>query len=344
MAEIDRGKRQIATFKNKVEPLVPEFRRIVPDRKSITVTKESVMNCTYSELYSENENQEGLFIQKHSINDGHCNTGNWEEYLNKQLVAQADLNYRFLSPINPNTPDKLDTPSPKSIISNNGCVEIDNSSQTILNGNSYEAHLTVKEGFAKIPDGYVEMQDTDGNWNIVVINGEELSWTNVQDKDIIIPEVTGNVRFVFDEGCTDATHTVTLRWVANGVEITEPEVKTVTHGSTFSPASYQNDKVITGYHVTDMNPRDNFIVNSDRTVVYTCEKNQYTVTYVGNHATLTESKEEVRAKDVNVGDLIALSVAEDVKVGDSIVISKGNKAFAKVSKPRSRALQAQKEN
>lgn len=57
-----------------------------------------------------------------------------------------------------------------------------------------------------------------------------------------------------------------------------------------------------------------------------------------------ESKEEVRAKDVNVGDLIALSVAEDVKVGDSIVISKGNKAFAKVSKPRSRALQAQKEN
>lgn len=292
MAEVNRGKRQIATFGNKVKSLVPSFRQTIPDRESITVTKQSVTGREYAP-YSENENQEGMFIQAHSINDGHCNNGNWTEYHTNQLVAQADLNYRFLSPINPNTPNKPDTPSPKSIISNNGCVEIDNSSQTILNGNSYEAHLTVKEGFAKIPDGYVEMQDTDGNWNIVVINGEELSWANVQDKDIIIPEVTGNVRFVFDEGCTDATHTVTLRWLANGVEITEPEVKTVTHGNTFSPASHQNDRDITGYHITSMSPNNDFIVNSDSTVVYTCEKNQYTVTYVGNHATLTDSTQTV---------------------------------------------------
>lgn len=43
-----------------------------------------------------------------------------------------------------------------------------------------------------------------------------------------------------------------------------------------------------------------------------------------------EIKEEVRAKNVSVGDLIEFTVAEDVKVGDSLVISKGNKAFAKV--------------
>ena len=43
-----------------------------------------------------------------------------------------------------------------------------------------------------------------------------------------------------------------------------------------------------------------------------------------------ESKEEVRAKNVNVGDLIPFTVTEDVKVGDSIVISAGKKAYAKV--------------
>ena len=43
-----------------------------------------------------------------------------------------------------------------------------------------------------------------------------------------------------------------------------------------------------------------------------------------------ESKQEVRAKNVNVGDLIPFTVTEDVKVGDSVVVSRGNKAFAKV--------------
>lgn len=43
-----------------------------------------------------------------------------------------------------------------------------------------------------------------------------------------------------------------------------------------------------------------------------------------------ESKKEIRAKNVNVGDLIELTVAEDFKIGDSIVISTGNKAVAKV--------------
>ncbi len=43
-----------------------------------------------------------------------------------------------------------------------------------------------------------------------------------------------------------------------------------------------------------------------------------------------ENKAEVRAKKVNVGDLVAFEVASDVKIGDSIVISKGNKAYAKV--------------
>lgn len=43
-----------------------------------------------------------------------------------------------------------------------------------------------------------------------------------------------------------------------------------------------------------------------------------------------ESKSEVRAKNVNIGDLVTFDITEDVKVGDSIVISKGAKAYAKV--------------
>lgn len=39
---------------------------------------------------------------------------------------------------------------------------------------------------------------------------------------------------------------------------------------------------------------------------------------------------EVRAKNVNIGDLVAFDVTEDVKAGDSIVVSKGAKAYAKV--------------
>lgn len=43
-----------------------------------------------------------------------------------------------------------------------------------------------------------------------------------------------------------------------------------------------------------------------------------------------ESKEEIRAKNVDAGDLIELTVAEDVKIGDSIVVSTGNKVYARV--------------
>lgn len=43
-----------------------------------------------------------------------------------------------------------------------------------------------------------------------------------------------------------------------------------------------------------------------------------------------KNDKEVRAKNVNVGDLVAFEVTENVKVGDSIVISKGAKAYAKV--------------
>lgn len=43
-----------------------------------------------------------------------------------------------------------------------------------------------------------------------------------------------------------------------------------------------------------------------------------------------ENKKEVRAKNVNVGDLVPFDISEDVKVGDSVVISKGAKAYAKV--------------
>lgn len=43
-----------------------------------------------------------------------------------------------------------------------------------------------------------------------------------------------------------------------------------------------------------------------------------------------KNEKEIRAKNVNVGDIIAFDITEDVKVGDSLVISKGTKAFAKV--------------
>ena len=43
-----------------------------------------------------------------------------------------------------------------------------------------------------------------------------------------------------------------------------------------------------------------------------------------------KNDKEVRAKNVNVGDLVAFDVSEDVKVGDSVVVSKGAKAYAKV--------------
>lgn len=42
-----------------------------------------------------------------------------------------------------------------------------------------------------------------------------------------------------------------------------------------------------------------------------------------------ENKKEIRAKNVNVGDLVAFDVSEDIKVGDSIVISKGGKGIRK---------------
>ncbi|MBQ7420588.1 MAG: hypothetical protein IJV27_00350 [Prevotella sp.] len=43
-----------------------------------------------------------------------------------------------------------------------------------------------------------------------------------------------------------------------------------------------------------------------------------------------ENKEEVRAKNVNASDLLPFYVAEDVRIGDSVVISAGNKVFARV--------------
>ena len=43
-----------------------------------------------------------------------------------------------------------------------------------------------------------------------------------------------------------------------------------------------------------------------------------------------KNEKEVRAKNVNVGDMIAFDITDNVRVGDSVVISKGAKAYAKV--------------
>lgn len=47
-----------------------------------------------------------------------------------------------------------------------------------------------------------------------------------------------------------------------------------------------------------------------------------------------ENQEKVRAKKVNAGDLLPFIVTEDVKVGDSIVVSKGLKAWARVTEAK----------
>ena len=64
-------------------------------------------------------------------------------------------------------------------------------------------------------------------------------------------------------------------------------------------------------------------------IISSCTFAQKPVIKAGTLISVKNDK-EVRAKKVNVGDLVAFDVTEDVKVGDSIVISKGTKAYAKV--------------
>lgn len=207
-----QGQQQIATFANRVREIVPAYRLRIPEDETITIVKNAVENSTYAP-WSENDTMEGMYIQGHLINDG--NSDKTEAgYADNQLVAIVDLNYRFLTPINPKSDDP-DSPEDKTtshIISDNGCVEIDNKDNTINRGDTYIARLTTKEGFARLPKGRIEMQvGNDGGEDDWVIKD---SWSNGETQfDINIPNVTGNLRFVFTEACV---YNLTINRTLNG--------------------------------------------------------------------------------------------------------------------------------
>ena len=120
------GKKQIATYNNKVVHIVPEYNRHKPENidGKITITKTSVTSGTYAK-YSGNEQTEGMYIQAHTINDGNYRTGEWTDYKENQLVAQDDLNYRFLLP----TGEDNTSPTYNALLAS--CVNSSNTARTI---------------------------------------------------------------------------------------------------------------------------------------------------------------------------------------------------------------------
>ena len=55
------GKKQIATYENKVVEIVPEYKQKGAPKETITITKTSVIQETYAP-YSNNEQTEGMYI------------------------------------------------------------------------------------------------------------------------------------------------------------------------------------------------------------------------------------------------------------------------------------------
>jgi len=63
---------KIATYKNRVKTLVPGYdlnTHTKPNPETITVTRNSVEDAQYAS-WSQGEEQEGMYIQAHSIEDG----------------------------------------------------------------------------------------------------------------------------------------------------------------------------------------------------------------------------------------------------------------------------------
>jgi hypothetical protein len=136
------GKKQIATFDNKVDILVPpsDYKTShIPERGEITITRNSVEEGVYAP-FSQDSNHEGMYITGHTINDGR------DDYAENQLVAIDDLNYRYLVPTNNDIYTLL----------GNDCVQISNSNP-VEGGSTYTATLTPKQGFSKVPAGRIDM-------------------------------------------------------------------------------------------------------------------------------------------------------------------------------------------
>lgn len=261
---------QIATYNNRVIEIVPDYRLKETSDGTITITKDSVEQATYAP-FSENDQTEGMYIQNYSINEeGHPEK---EWYEQNQLVAIVDLNYRFLTPINPKSDDP-DSPEDKTtshIISDNGCVEIDNKDNTINRGDTYTARLTTKEGFARLPKGRIEMQvGNDGGEDDWVIKD---SWLNGETQfDINIPNVTGNLRFVFEEECV---YNLTIKRTLNGQPWPNCPI-----GETEEPIEKHCSDIIDTDSKEIKKPITNYLINSvTPSEITTCTNTTITVDY-----------------------------------------------------------------
>lgn len=303
-----QGQQQIATFANRVREIVPAYRLRIPEDETITIVKNAVENSTYAP-WSENDTMEGMYIQGHLINDG--NSDKTEAgYADNQLVAIVDLNYRFLTPINPKSDDP-DSPEDKTtshIISDNGCVEINNKDNTINRGDTYIARLTTKEGFARLPKGRIEMQvGNDGGEDDWVIKD---SWSNGETQfDINIPNVTGNLRFVFEEACV---YNLTINRTLNGESWEncpfgeQPEI-IEKHCGEIINVNEVIKKTTSGYLIESVTPD----ISSEE--VSYCTNTEITVNYIP-----ADSRIVVRWIDIEHNDREIISAIDTLGFGEEL--------------------------
>ena len=182
----ESGKRQIATFNNRVTEIVPEYRQIQPDKGTITVTKESVEDGAYAP-FSSDISEEGMFIVDHTIADGR------DDYADNQLVAIVDLSYRFLVP----TGEDSTSPTYERKLSSEGCVITNNNNKTVEKGQTYSFTLTPAQGYAKVPKGHIEVQTGINTWETLT----SYNWERSDSVQRDINSVSGNIKIVFDEEC-----------------------------------------------------------------------------------------------------------------------------------------------
>ena len=228
--------KQIATYKNRVKTLVPGYDLAAhsrPNPETITVTKNSVEEAQYAS-WSQNEEQEGMYIKQYSIGDVPGKT----EYSDNQLVAIVDLEYRYLSPINGRSYPEGDLPYQ---LENEGCIKINNTNKTIEKDTSYEFKITPKNGFSIVPAGHVEVKTGDNIWTPV----EGASWPETEITEpqtgitvlITADKIVGSLRFILEDckykivahkvvdGGAQDVDTLTSVQTCNGTPITINDIK-----------------------------------------------------------------------------------------------------------------------
>lgn len=210
----NKGKKQIATYENKVVEIVPEYNQYGTPKETITITKTSVIQGTYAP-YSNNEQTEGMYIQAHTINDSNYRNGYWDEYESYQLVAQDDLNYRFLLP----TGESPTSPTYNPLLDvNTGCIESSNTNRTINRDdghNIYRTTLTPKNGYSKVPSGRIEKQIGENEWTSLQ------TWNKAESVEIEVENIDGNLRVIFDSKCI---YELTIYTTIDGVPQPNPIV------------------------------------------------------------------------------------------------------------------------